>query len=405
MSTEIAKVRIDQTVAILIDGNNIERSLHSLLKQENAMLNFDILIPKLLDNRGLSRLIYFREGRSISTKLAERLHSHYHGSVVPCHKSADIPLSIKATQIAPKVDTIIIMSGDSDYVELVRHLQGTGVRVEIAAVKDTTADILIQEADFFLSITREDCFIFNNKPKPNKPVHNTRSNNSPARGPQQNRQGQQPRDQQRDQRDQPRDQRDQPRQEGLQQRTQQRPPQNNNQNRQNWPEDRNSDQGANRNQQDQRSSTNHPGSKSHPQSPDKRNDNPPPQRKENQQEGPKTPETATAKTSNSRTPAKPAVRKSPVAKKDAPAKKEPVAKKEAAPKKEAPAKKEVAAKTPAKSKATEAKKPAAKAETKKPVAKTTAAKTPAKKPAAQKESGDAKPVARTPKKKTTAKGS
>ena len=157
--SETPKVKINQSVAILVDGNNIEKSLHALVGDANAMLNFDTLIPKLLDNRGLNRLIYFREGRSISSKLAERLHGHYHGSVVPCYKSADIPLSIKATQIAQKVDTIIILSGDADYVELVRHLKSEGVRVEIAAVAKNTAKILHEEADHFTDITREDCFI------------------------------------------------------------------------------------------------------------------------------------------------------------------------------------------------------------------------------------------------------
>lgn len=152
-------IKIFQSVAILVDGNNIEISLQALVKNNNALLNFDTLIPKLLDNRGLSRMIYFREGNHISPKLAERLRTNFHGSVMPCHKSADIPLTIKATQIAPKVDTIIIMSGDSDYIELVRHLKSEGVRVEIAAVKQTTAHILLEEADLFTSITEEDCFI------------------------------------------------------------------------------------------------------------------------------------------------------------------------------------------------------------------------------------------------------
>lgn len=159
MSEVNPNIIINQAVAILIDGNNIELSLQSLLKKKNALLDFDILIPKLLVNRGLSRLIYFREGKSISSKLADRLLDQFHGSVVPCHKSADIPLTIKATQIATKVDTIIIMSGDSDYVELVRHLKGAGVRVEIAAVENTTAQILIDEADLFTPITEEDCYL------------------------------------------------------------------------------------------------------------------------------------------------------------------------------------------------------------------------------------------------------
>lgn len=156
-------VLISQTVAILVDGNNIERSIPKISKSPTAMLNFDVIIQKLLDGRGLSRMFYFREGATISEKLAERLLEHYHGSVIPCYKSADIPLTIKATQIAQKVDTIIIMSGDSDYVELVRHLQHEGVRVEIAAIQDTTAKILMDEADHFVPITKEDLFVLPKK--------------------------------------------------------------------------------------------------------------------------------------------------------------------------------------------------------------------------------------------------
>ncbi|MDP6134541.1 MAG: NYN domain-containing protein, partial [Candidatus Marinimicrobia bacterium] len=83
-------------------------------------------------------------------------------------KSADIPLSIKATQLSSKVDTIIIMSGDSDFVELVRHLKAEGVRVEIAAVKSTTAKILLEEASYFHEITEEDWFEYKAPQKGNK---------------------------------------------------------------------------------------------------------------------------------------------------------------------------------------------------------------------------------------------
>ena len=156
----MSDILINQSVAILCDGNNIERSIHGISKNQKAMINFDQLIPKLLNGRGLNRLIYFREGKAISEKFAERLHENYYGSVVPCHKSADIPLSIKATQLASKVDTIIIMSGDSDFVELVAHLKAEGVRVEIAAVKETTAKILLEEANYFHEITSDDWFIY-----------------------------------------------------------------------------------------------------------------------------------------------------------------------------------------------------------------------------------------------------
>ena len=156
----MSQILINQSVAILCDGNNIEKSIHSISRNKNAMINFDTLIPKLLNGRGLNRMIYFREGKSISSKFADRLHENFYGSVIPCHKSADIPLTIKATQLASKVDTIIIMSGDSDYVELVTHLKGEGVRVEIAAVRETTAQILIDKSDYMHEITSNDWFVY-----------------------------------------------------------------------------------------------------------------------------------------------------------------------------------------------------------------------------------------------------
>lgn len=166
------EVIIHQSVAVLVDGNNIERSISGSFGLEGAMLNFDTVIPRLLGDRALNRLIYFREGKNISSKLAERLHQNYYGSVRPCHKSADIPLSIKATQLANKVDCIIILSGDSDYIELVRHLKSEGVRVEICAVVENTAQVLLDEAEYFHPITEDDCF------KYQAPRSNTRKKTS-----------------------------------------------------------------------------------------------------------------------------------------------------------------------------------------------------------------------------------
>lgn len=171
-------IYISQNVAILVDGNNIERSIDGAFKMNGGMINFDTLIPRLIGDRALNRLIYFREGKNISSKLAERLHQNYHGSVAPCHKSADIPLSIKATQLAAKVDCIIILSGDADYIELVRHLKSEGVRVEICAVAETTAKILVEEAEYFYPITKDDIFVYGGAKK-------TASKKSRGKGPRQ----------------------------------------------------------------------------------------------------------------------------------------------------------------------------------------------------------------------------
>jgi len=176
-SQNTSQVTISQSVAILVDGNNMERSIHGKTSDTQTMLNFDTLIPRLLDNRGLNRLIYFREGRNISEKLQERLYVNYHGSVRPCHKSADIPLTINAMQLASKVDSIIIMSGDSDFVELVRHLKSEGVRVEIAAIASTASRFLLEEADYFHEITESDWFTL-----PQKKTSRNKRKRKPAAG-------------------------------------------------------------------------------------------------------------------------------------------------------------------------------------------------------------------------------
>ena len=74
------EIVISQTVAILIDGNNIGKSINTAYGA-NAMLNFDIIIPKALAGRSLNRLVYLREGVSISEKLTERLKRKYFGKV------------------------------------------------------------------------------------------------------------------------------------------------------------------------------------------------------------------------------------------------------------------------------------------------------------------------------------
>jgi len=57
------------------------------------------------------------------------------------------------------------MSGDSDYVELVRHLKAEGVRVEIASIPSTTAHVLVEEADYAHDITRDYWFSLSPKNK------------------------------------------------------------------------------------------------------------------------------------------------------------------------------------------------------------------------------------------------
>lgn len=156
-------VGVDQRVAILVDGNNIGKSVWALANSE-TMVDYDLLIPDLLRDRSLTRLIYFREGKSISSKFERRLKTKFFGSVMPAGRNAVIPIAIKAMQLAEKIDTLILMSGNDDFTDLVTHLKGNGLRVEVASVDHSTSARLRTEADDWHNV--DDRYFFTIAPRP-----------------------------------------------------------------------------------------------------------------------------------------------------------------------------------------------------------------------------------------------
>jgi uncharacterized LabA/DUF88 family protein len=158
MSAE--SVKTVQFVAILIDGNNMGLSLQDILKNKEKMVDYDKVIPQVMMGRLLKRFYFFREGVTISDKFSKRLQSKYFGNVIPCDKSADLELAMTAIELADKVDTIIIFSGDKDFIPLVKRLRSRGVRVEIAGYVLSTAKKLIDEADYYHEISPQDSFVF-----------------------------------------------------------------------------------------------------------------------------------------------------------------------------------------------------------------------------------------------------
>ena len=154
-------MNISQRTAILIDGNNIGLSVHQMINNDDSyMPNWDTIVPNLVNGRELVKLMYFREGNNISPKLQERMDKIGYGMCIPCGKSADVQLTIQAVQLADKVDTIILMSGDVDYVPLVHFLKSRGIRVEICGVRVSMSNELRVNADSVKYITPDDCWKF-----------------------------------------------------------------------------------------------------------------------------------------------------------------------------------------------------------------------------------------------------
>lgn len=67
----------------------------------------------------------------------------------------DIGIAMDAIELAPKLDTVVIVSGDGDFTPLVEHLsRAMGCRVEVIAFGKTTSKKLIEEADSFTDMDK-----------------------------------------------------------------------------------------------------------------------------------------------------------------------------------------------------------------------------------------------------------
>jgi len=65
----------------------------------------------------------------------------------------DIGIAMDTIELSPKLDTVILVSGDGDYVALVQHLRRAfGCRVEVVAFGRSSALKLKEEADSFLDL-------------------------------------------------------------------------------------------------------------------------------------------------------------------------------------------------------------------------------------------------------------
>lgn len=66
----------------------------------------------------------------------------------------DVGIAIDAIKMAPKLDAIVIVSGDGDYTSLVEYLQNTnGCRVEVLAFAESASAKLIEQADDFTNLS------------------------------------------------------------------------------------------------------------------------------------------------------------------------------------------------------------------------------------------------------------
>ncbi len=72
----------------------------------------------------------------------------------------DVGITVDAIKLADKLDVIVLVTGDGDYLPLVSYLQNTkGCLVEIMAFRQTASSRLIEEADDFTNLSDNKKFL------------------------------------------------------------------------------------------------------------------------------------------------------------------------------------------------------------------------------------------------------
>ena len=150
----------DQRVAVFIDTQNLYHSAKNLY---NTKVNFGAIMESSVGKRKLIRAIayvitteagdetQFFEALTklgIETKTKD-LQIFYGGA-----KKADwdVGLAVDAIKLAPKLDAIILVTGDGDFVPLVMHLQNEGCQVEVMSFGKATSAKLIEASDDFIDL-------------------------------------------------------------------------------------------------------------------------------------------------------------------------------------------------------------------------------------------------------------
>ncbi len=160
---EDAAKHLDQRVAVFVDVQNMYYSGKNLF---NRKVNFGMLLKKAVNNRRLVRaLAYvikadmpeeqgFRDAlKNIGFEVRSKdLQTFYGGNK---KGDWDVGIAMDTIRIAPKVDTIVLVSGDGDFADLLTYMKGLGCRVEVVGFEQTTSSKLLEVADDFTPIDRK----------------------------------------------------------------------------------------------------------------------------------------------------------------------------------------------------------------------------------------------------------
>ena len=150
----------NQRIGVFVDVQNMYYSAKNLYK---AKVNFKTILKDAVADRNIIRAIAY----VIKTDIKEEVHFHEALENIGIEVKAkdiqvfyggakkgdwDIGIAMDAVRLSSKADTVVLVSGDGDFKELLSYLKAHGCRTEVLAFGKTTSIHLKQEADLFTNL-------------------------------------------------------------------------------------------------------------------------------------------------------------------------------------------------------------------------------------------------------------
>lgn len=150
----------EQRVAILIDTQNLYHSAKNLYK---AKVNFAAVVKTALGNRKLIRAVsyvvntesgeetaFFEALEKVGIEIKTKDLQIFYGGA----KKADwdVGMAVDAIKLAHKVDAIVLVTGDGDFIPLVEYVKSQGCQVEAITFGRSASGKLRETVDDFIDM-------------------------------------------------------------------------------------------------------------------------------------------------------------------------------------------------------------------------------------------------------------
>lgn len=157
----IEKMYKEQRVGVFVDVQNLYYSARNVYKTK---VNFRNMLQEAVRGRNLIRAIayviradvkdeenFFGALKNLGYEVKEKDLQVFYGGARK--GNWDIGIAMDMIELAPRLDAVVLISGDGDFTPLVRHLKhAMGCYVEVMAFGKSSSQKLIEEADNFIDM-------------------------------------------------------------------------------------------------------------------------------------------------------------------------------------------------------------------------------------------------------------